>query len=220
MEDTLQRIFIEDTTNGKRYYLNSVINISPSKEMNLTNFATTEGTSMTDYAYKEPVRLSLSLKFGELNNFKNAYIVNDNMEKYYPTCSEMKKLLNDWFENKIRLIIQTRVETFENMIISSLNDSESSSNLGVYSASLTLKECRVAKIANIKVGPFVSKENKVVNNTETNSGNVEGTNVVTTIASIGLGAAAGAAVGSIVPGIGTVAGALIGGAISFFGTLL
>ena len=220
MEDTLQKIFIEDTTTGKRYYLNSIISISPSKEMNLTNYATTEGTSMTDYAYKSPVRLSLSLKFGELNNFKNAYIVNDNMEKYYPTCSEMKKLLNDWFENKVRLIIQTRVETFENMIISSLSDTESDSNLGIYSASLTLKECRVAKIANIKVGPFATKENKVVNNTETNSGNVEGTSVGTTVLSIAMAAGAGAMIGSAIPGIGTLAGALVGGAVAFFGSLL
>ena len=106
------------------------------------------------------------------------------------------------------------------MIISSLSDTESDSNLGIYSASLTLKECRVAKIANIKVGPFATKENKIVNNTETNSGNVEGTSVGTTVLSIAMAAGAGAMIGSAIPGIGTLAGALVGGAVAFFGSLL
>lgn len=222
-------IFLAEMEGSKKYYLKAVTRINNKITTTLTSYPTTEGTPMSDHAYREPYSISVSIVSSELNSSKNFYYIssdNDNSEVIIKS-DELKKILLDWKENFTRLILQTRHYQFKNMIISDIDWTDDDNTLGKFDPTITFSECRVASVYTEKLGPFNSDETSGTYNDERDFGNSNGVDVGETIGgtlsgAVG-GAVAGAVLGSVIPGVGNVAGAIIGGcygAIKSFGNKL
>lgn len=219
-------IYIAEINTTRKYYLRSVSSIQNKTSKTITSYPTTEGTPMSDHSYRDPYDITVSLMASELSNHKNFYYIDAGNEVTI-TAKELKDLLFKWRDEDTRLILQTRQTQYNNMIITDISWADNNNNLGAFNPSITFSECRIASIYTKKLGPFEDETDSPRYNDEQNLGNSNGVNVGADLLDIGkstLGAAAaGAAIGSVIPVIGTGTGALIGGiygAVKSFGRKL
>ena len=214
MHDT---IFISDLEGTKKYYFNAIKRISNNTSVTLTKYNTSEGTPISDNAYREPYEISMEFISSELNKSKN--IVEDELSQIYTTDSNtLKDIFFNWKDNFTRLVIQTRHFRYENMVINSIRWNDDNETLGVFNPTIRFSECRVAKIQTTTLGPFNDNETQSSLTTEVNKGNNSGNiigDVINGIVSVTTGAGAGALVsagiGSVFGPAGTIIGGIVGG---------
>lgn len=205
-------IFISEMNSDRKYYLSAVTSIRNNARTTLTTYPTSEGTPMSDNAYREPYTITMSLTSSEFNKSKN--ILDTNEETTLSTdMAKLKQIFFDWRYNFTRLILQTRHMQYINMIITDISWNDDNSTLGKFEPSITFSECRVASIYTEVLGPFDGYESEGTYGAEEYHGNDNGFPVGEVVTGVVGGAAAGALIGSVIPGVGTAIGAVVGGVI-------
>ena len=218
-----ETIFITDSEQGVTYYIPAMISSSYNANKTLTEYPTTEGTSMTDHAYKTPDELTMSISVGDipLKGSFNCYYYSEEVpeKRVSMTIDSTKQLLQNWYDRNTRLTIQTRNSLLTNMILCSIATTDGPDNLAVYSPNLRFREARVATLKTELLGPFKTASVQAASTEEENTGNNEGNVVADVLGSTAAGATMGALVGSVIPGVGTAIGAVVGGAVGFLGSI-
>lgn len=200
-------IFLSEMKGTKKCYLYAVSNIANSSNTRLTSYPTTDGTSISDNAYREPYRISMNVSISELNTSKNSLVETDDdttENRNTPTMEDLKKLFFSWKENFTRLVLQTRHTQYTNMIITSISWNDNNNTYGTFNPSITFSECRVASIETISVGPCEDASTSASYSQESFRGIHNGS----AIGSIASGAVAGTAIGI---GGAVLLGASLGG---------
>lgn len=210
-------IFIAEMSSDKKYYLKAVTGTQNSSRTTITTYPTTEGTPMSDNAYREPYTITITLTSSELNKSKN--IVDTENENALATDMKLlRDIFFNWKENYTRLIIQTRHKQYTNMIVTDISWNDNNSNLGKFDPTVQLTECRVASIYTEIQGPFKGYESEPTYTPEQYHGNSNGLSITGTLGGVAAGALIGAKIGGVLghPIIGAVVGG-VGGAIFAFG---
>ena len=209
-------IFISEMNSDRKYYLNAVTGIRNSARTTLTTYPTSEGTPMSDNAYREPYSITMSLTSSEFNKSKN---VLDTAEETTMSTdmAKLKQIFFDWRDNFTRLILQSRHKQYTNMIITEISWNDDNSTLGKFDPTITFSECRVASIYTEKLGPFEGYESESTYADEEYHGNSNGVPVGEIATGAVGGAAAGALIGlkigSVFPGLGNVIGLGVGAVV-------
>lgn len=212
----MELIYILDKETGIKYYVKTMNNISQTKSATLTEYPTTEGTGITDHAYIEPNTVNFTLQTSEFNHHsQNVYYTGTANNTVEVDLNSIKNLIGEWYKNHTRLLVQTRLNQYDNMIITNISLTETNENRGEYNPTISLKECRIAHLYTELLGPFEGIEIKPVYSQEYNMGTSNGASWEGTLGAI----AAGATVGGIIGGIfgSAVIGAVVGGAVGAFG---
>ena len=207
----IELVYITDRETGIKYYVKSMTSINETMSTTITEYATTEGTNISDHAYVEPNNVTLSLITSELNRqAQNIYYEGTANNIVKVDLSSAKELFTRWYRNQTRLLLQTRLHQFNNMVITNINLTEDSSNRGQYNPTITLRECRIATLYTEILGPFENVTGKPTYSQEKDMGTSNGASWEGTLGGI----AAGATIGGIIFGPW---GAVVGGAIGAFG---
>lgn len=219
----VQQVYIRDSITGETYFLKAVVAVNPSYTTRVTAYPTSEGTAISDYAYKDPNTLSLSVKDSVFISAKNITRQTDSEAGIRVSVDAFKEQLKTWNTASTRLIVQTRFERFANMVLTSMSWSEGDNNLGIFEPNLSFTEVRIATINTVSIGPFESNVEEVANSSEVATNEKSATATTSDLlgsvsAGATIGALGGAAIGH--PFIGGVVGALGGvikGAGDYFG---
>lgn len=213
----LVSIFESDKENGKTYYFRTARNVSPTMRTSLTSYPTTEGTPITDHAYRNPTQISMVISASLYGSANNIFYYNSKGQEVALTSPQVKLLIKEWKDNSYRLTINTRESDkfvkFNNMVITNLTWSEDGVSLGVWEPTITFEEIRVASVLVKQIKFPATKAVKANNNSQSNAGNDQGTAVATDFfGTIGGYAVKGAFIGGITghPIIGTCLGAAVG----------
>ena len=213
-------VSILDNETGIIYYIKSFTTNTTNKTAKITSYATTEGTAISDHAYREPISWEINLELSRFTSADNFYYIDDNAQVSL-SCDKAKLLINKWFKNFTRLTINTRENTdslrFTNMAISSISESENNSNKGIWSPRISFQEVRVATLLTKPI-TFPKTISDAVNNQEpSDASNDQGTHITAGgfFGSLVAGATTGGIVGKVFGLKGAVVGAVVGAAISF-----
>lgn len=213
---------IEDQDTGYLYYLKCISSIRGSRNATVTQYPTVSGKSISDNMYIEPKTLSVSTILGSILASQNKYVGEDGTLVSI-SSEQLKQKFKDWQQDSIRLNITTFEDSFQNMVINSLQSSEGD-ELGTWKLDITFMEVRIAEVTEIKLDFGATSEEEANNNTEQSLGSDNGSGaseVGSFIGNVGIAAAAGAGIGSLIggPGVGTAVGAVVGGIVGFFNWL-
>lgn len=213
----LVSIFESDKENGKTYYFRTASNVAPTLRTSLTTYPTTEGTPITDHAYRNPAQVSMTISSSLYGSANNIFYYNSKGQEVALTSPQVKSLIKEWKDNSYRLTINTRegdkFEKFNNMVITNLSWSEDGTSLGVWEPTITFEEIRIASVLVKQIKFPATKAIRANNNSQSNAGNDQGTAVATDFfGTIGGYAVKGAFIGGITghPVIGACLGAAIG----------
>lgn len=213
----LVSIFESDKENGKTYYFRTASNVAPTMRTSLTSYPTTEGTPITDHAYRNPTQVSMIISASLYGSANNIFYYNSKGQEVALTSPQVKLLIKEWKDNSYRLTINTRESDrfvkFNNMVITNLTWSEDGTSLGVWEPTITFEEIRIASVLVKQVKFPATKAVRANNNSQSNAGNDQGTAVATDFfGTIGGYAVKGAFIGGITghPMIGACLGAALG----------
>lgn len=213
----LVSIFESDKENGKTYYFRTASNVAPTMRTSLTSYPTTEGTPITDHAYRNPTQVSMSISASLYGSANNIFYYNSKGQEVALTSPQVKLLIKEWKDNSYRLTINTRESDrfvkFNNMVITNLTWSEDGTSLGVWEPTITFEEIRIASVLVKQIKFPATKAVRANNNSQSNAGNDQGTAVATDFfGTIGGYAVKGAFIGGITghPMIGACLGAALG----------
>ena len=213
----LVSIFESDKENGKTYYFRTASNVAPTMRTSLTSYPTTEGTPITDHAYRNPTQVSMIISASLYGSANNIFYYNSKGQEVALTSPQVKLLIKEWKDNSYRLTINTRESDrfvkFNNMVITNLTWSEDGTSLGVWEPTITFEEIRIASVLVKQITFPATKAVRANNNSQSNAGNDQGTAVATDFfGTIGGYAVKGAFIGGITghPMIGACLGAALG----------
>ena len=213
----LVSIFESDKENGKTYYFRTASNVAPTLRTSLTSYPTTEGTPISDHAYRQPAQVSMTISASLYGSANNIFYYNSKGQEVALTSSQVKSLIKEWKDNSYRLTINTRegdkFEKFNNMVITNLSWAEDGTSLGVWQPTISFEEIRIASVLVKQIKFPATKAVKANNNSKSDAGNDQGTAVATDFfGTIGRYAVKGAFIGGITghPIIGACLGAAIG----------
>ena len=213
----LVSIFESDKENGRTYYFRTASNVAPTMRTSLTSYPTTEGTPITDHAYRNPTQLSMVISASLYGSANNIFYYNSKGQEVALTSPQVKLLIKEWKDNSYRLTINTRegdkFEKFNNMVITNLTWSEDGVSLGVCEPTISFEEIRIASVLVKQIKFPATKAVKANNNSQSNAGNDQGTAVATDFfGTIGGYAVMGTFMGGITghPIIGACLGAAVG----------
>lgn len=213
----LVSIFESDKENGKTYYFRTASNVAPTMRTSLTSYPTTEGTPITDHAYRNPTQVSMIISASLYGSANNIFYYNSKGQEVALTSPQVKLLIKEWKDNSYRLTINTRESDrfvkFNNMVITNLTWSEDGTSLGVWEPTITFEEIRIASVLVKQIKFPATKAVRANNNSQSNAGNDQGTAVATDFfGTIGGYAVKGAFIGGITghPMIGACLGAALG----------
>jgi len=213
----MSQFIIEDVYNNKMYYFTGVKSVNEQTNAVVTQYTTFTGTKISDNSYVNPKSLSFQmLTSGVAMVPQKEFDVETNSFKEL-SWLDVKKLLEMWLAQAIKLNITSYESYFENMYLTDIRASRES--LYNWNPTLSFTEVRQASVSYIQL-PFP------VNNQEAADGNGDqdlGANNGVSIGDVGTvlggtasGALLGAAIGSIIPGVGTAVGAGLGAVAGFF----
>lgn len=213
----LVSIFESDKENGKTYYFRTASNVAPTLRTSLTSYPTTEGTPISDHAYRQPAQVSMTISASLYGSANNIFYYNSKGQEVALTSSQVKSLIKEWKDNSYRLTINTRegdkFEKFNNMVITNLSWAEDGTSLGVWQPTISFEEIRIASVLVKQIKFPATKAVKANNNSKSDAGNDQGTAVATDFfGTIGGYAVKGAFISRITghPIIGACLGAAIG----------
>ena len=213
----LVSIFESDKENGKTYYFRTASNVAPTMRTSLTSYPTTEGTPITDHAYRNPTQVSMIISASLYGSANNIFYYKSKGQEVALTSPQVKLLIKEWKDNSYRLTINTRESDrfvkFNNMVITNLTWSEDGTSLGVWEPTITFEEIRIASVLVKQIKFPATKAVRANNNSQSNAGNDQGTAVATDFfGTIGGYAVKGAFIGGITghPMIGACLGAALG----------
>lgn len=213
----LVSIFESDKENGKTYYFRTASNVAPTLRTSLTSYPTTEGTPISDHAYRNPAQVSMTISVSLYGSANNIFYYNSKGQEVALTSPQVKSLIKEWKDNSYRLTINTRegdkFEKFNNMVITNLSWSEDGTSLGVWQPTITFEEIRIASVLVKQIKFPATKAVRANNNSQSDAGSDQGTAIATDFfGTVGAYAVKGAFKGGITghPVVGAALGATIG----------
>lgn len=211
MADIIQ--IIRNDTN-EIYTFQTTSSFSSNDSSTVTNNPTSEGTPRTDNIYNNPRTFDVSVQVGGNENVTDIWGSGEERPK---NAYSLLKYLKD---RAVQLSIITPQADYLNMFLTNINLNNSTNNAYNFSAGLQFKELFIAKFETITVGPFINASTSANNSQTQNNGNNAGNyvdglleNSAELAGTVGVFTAAGAGIGSIIPGVGNVVGAITGGII-------
>lgn len=143
MNSVNQLIYIQDSTNI--YYIKSITDVAPTKAATVTEYATVAHNSISDHVYYQPVNMVISFFVSDMTSFPTVYYYRQgNIIKL--SVENVKNLINSWYRNADRLTVQTRTESFDNMVINNISWTENDQSKGLINYRLGLREVRISEI--------------------------------------------------------------------------
>ena len=151
-------------TNIAGYFFDGFLDVSHSVNTVVTSHQVQKGANISDHAYVEPVEVTMTVKMSDaMSGMRESQFQGIS----YTRSTAAYRILREIQKQRLVFQIHTRIETYQNMMITGLSVQDDLDNLNGLKCTVTMKELLVASEKTVKI----SKREQVT--TTNNAGTVQ-----------------------------------------------
>ena len=151
-------------TNIAGYFFDGFLDVSHSVNTVVTSHQVQKGANISDHAYVEPVEVTMTVKMSDaMSGMRESQFQGIS----YTRSTAAYRILREIQKQRLAFQIHTRIETYQNMMITGLSVQDDLDNLNGLKCTVTMKELLVASEKTVKI----SKREQVT--TTNNAGTVQ-----------------------------------------------
>lgn len=135
-------------TNIAGYFFDGFLDVNHQISTTLTSHQVQKGVSLTDHAYLEPVELTMSVKMSDV---MSGMVESQFKGISYTRSTAAYKILRELQKQRVAFQVHTRLETYQNMMITGLSVDDDYTNYTGLLCTVNLKEVLVAKETTVKI---------------------------------------------------------------------
>lgn len=134
-------------TNIGGYFFDGFINVDINSELSISSNPVESGASVSDHAYINPARIDMTIKMSDVHQS----FVSGQFEGGWSRSVTAYEILRELQRNRVPVSVLTRLELFENMLISSIVANDNSDTYQSLDAKVSLVELPVARVKTVKI---------------------------------------------------------------------
>lgn len=130
------------------YFFDGFLDVSYSSNTVVTSHQIQKGASISDHAYVEPIEITMTVK---MSDAMSGMIESQFQGLSYSRSVGAFKILRELQKQRLAFQINTRLETYENMMITSLQVNDDISDNMALTCTVGLKQVLVAQEKTVKI---------------------------------------------------------------------
>jgi len=139
-------------TNIAGYFFDAVLDVTHSQKTNITSHPVQTGANVTDHAFLEPARLTMTIK---MSDTKVSTIPSQFAGIAYTKSVGAYRILEQLQQQRLSFQVHTRLKTYQNMMIESLDIQDSLETLYGLEVTIEMVEILVASEKIVKISKRV-----------------------------------------------------------------
>ena len=154
-------------TNIAGFFFDGFLNVSHERKLTTTSSPVETGAAIVDHAYVEPAKPNMKVIVSDVHQS----LIPGQFDGGYARHTQAWQLLKQLQNDRIPMYVFTKLDTYENMLITSITANDNSDTFETLIADVELTEIPVARVKEVKI---TSADQTTV---ETEMGKVTGYNV-------------------------------------------
>lgn len=143
--DLSQLVLVKTNIGG--FFFDAIIRTEHNSDLKITSHPVQTGANITDHSFLEPAVLVMEIA---MSDAMDSLVPNQFTGKYTKSVSAYQ-VLSDLQADRIPLSVTTRIRTYQNMLIETINVPDDVKTLNGLRCTVTLKEVFVVEVARAKV---------------------------------------------------------------------
>lgn len=139
--------FVYVKTNIGGWFFDAILNMNHTSQLTITSHPIEIGSSVTDYAYLQPKKLSMSI----LQTDVAQSFIQGQFSRGTSRSIEAWRVLQDLQTLRIPIQVYTRLGLYQNMLIETLTTQDDHTTTHALRASVDFKQLLVARVSKVKV---------------------------------------------------------------------
>ena len=154
-------------TNIAGFFFDGFLNVSHERKLTTTSSPVETGAAIVDHAYVEPAKITMKIIVSDVHQS----LIPGQFDGGYARHTQAWQLLKQLQNDRIPMYVFTKLDTYENMLITSITADDNADTFQCLIADVELTEIPVARVKEVKI----TKADQTTVNTE--MGKVTGYNV-------------------------------------------
>lgn len=154
-------------TNIAGFFFDGFLNVSHERKLTTTSSPVETGAAIVDHAYVEPAKITMKIIVSDVHQS----LIPGQFDGGYARHTQAWQLLKQLQNDRIPMYVFTKLDTYENMLITSITADDNADTFECLNADVELTEIPVARVKEVKI----TKADQTTVNTE--MGKVTGYNV-------------------------------------------
>lgn len=134
-------------TNIAGFFFDGFLNVNHERRLTTTSNPVETGAAIVDHAYIEPARITMKVIVSDVHQS----LIPGQFEGGYARHTQAWQLLKQLQENRIPMFVFTKLDTYENMLITSITANDNSDTFESLIADVELTEIPVARVKEVKI---------------------------------------------------------------------
>ncbi len=145
LADPLQMVLVRSNVSG--LFFDGIMSTETEETLTITSHPVQSGANISDHAYREPTRITMEIVMSDAMACRQPGQFNSFFEK---SVTAYRRLL-DLQRSRIPVSVQTRLGSYQNMLIESISAPDDASTRDGLRCTVSLREVLVAKVGVTKV---------------------------------------------------------------------
>lgn len=134
-------------TNIGGYFFDGFINVNHTRKLKVTSNPVETGASIVDHAFVEPAVITMQVMMSDVHRS----LVSGQFEGSWSRSVEAWKVLKKLQQDRIPCSVLTRLDKYDNMLITSITSNDTASTIKSLVADVELTEIPVARVRTVKI---------------------------------------------------------------------
>ena len=152
LQDDLQKLVLIKT-NIAGFFFDGFISTQHQLSATVTSHPVQDGAQISDHIYVDPSRITMEIKMSDSN--KGSAVKNGVQDQFFGLAYTRSvgawNVLKQLMQQRIMFQVHTRLDTYQNMVITSLSSRDTLDNLYGLSATVEMEEVLIANVKTVKV---------------------------------------------------------------------
>lgn len=152
LQDDLQKLVLIKT-NIAGFFFDGFISTQHQLSATVTSHPVQDGAQISDHIYVDPSRITMEIKMSDSN--KGSAVKNGVQDQFFGLAYTRSvgawNVLKQLMRQRIMFQVHTRLDTYQNMVITSLSSRDTLDNLYGLSATVEMEEVLIANVKTVKV---------------------------------------------------------------------
>lgn len=134
-------------TNIAGFFFDGVLSVSHERNLTTTSNPVETGAAIVDHAYTEPAKITMKVIVSDVHQS----LVPGQFDGGYARHTQAWQLLKQLQEDRIPMFVFTKLDTYENMLITSISADDNCDTFECLIANVELTEIPVARVKEVKI---------------------------------------------------------------------
>ena len=145
-------------TNIAGFFFDGFLNVSHGRKLTTTSSPVETGAAIVDHAYVEPAKITMKIIVSDVHQS----LIPGQFDGGYARHTQAWQLLKQLQNDRIPMYVFTKLDTYENMLITSITADDNADTFECLIADVELTEIPVARVKEVKI----TKADQTTVNTE------------------------------------------------------